>query len=132
MGINATFHALDRASQLQRRFVGDFELDTGVGAGALDADPDSIIYGRFHSSSSGNRIMVNDPELDSLLVAQRREPNPEKRHELLRQGAKRIADMVWEVDLIYPPKWDVTHPYVKGYGPHFADNGQHQFLWLER
>jgi len=132
VGINATFHPLDRATQLQRRFVGDFELDTGVGSGALDADPDSVLYGRFHSTSTGNRTAVNDAELDRLLVAQRREPNPEKRLELLRQAARRIVDMVWEVDLVYPPKWDVTHPYVKAYGPHFGDHGEHQFLWLER
>ena len=125
---------MDGIQQRQKRRAGDFGLDGTTGLAPLEADNDSILFAEFHSSlhRSTNNAKINDPELDKLLEGQRREPNPEKRRELLRSTVKRIADQVWQIGLIYAPKWDIVQPYVKDYYPHFSVRGPYKFSWIKK
>jgi len=131
-GFNVTFDPMDKVTQRQKKYSGDYDLDSGVGLGGLEADIDSMLYGPYHSTSSGNWSKAKDSELDKLLVAQRREPNPEKRREILREAAKRIVDQAWGIELIYPPKWDLLHPHMKNFAPHFGNRTGEAFAWLDK
>lgn len=131
-GFDVVFNPMDKVTQRQKKYTGDYDLDSGTGLGGLEADNDSMLYGPYHSSSSGNWSKVKDEELDKLLVAQRREPNAEKRRELLRNAAKRIVDQAWGIEIIYPPKWDLVHPYVKNYYTHFGNRARGAFAWFEK
>lgn len=134
VGLNAVFKPMDVAAQRQRRYAGDYDIDFSVGSlGGVDVDVDFQSYGVYHSQSSGNWAKINDPELDKILVAGRREADPAKRRELLRAATKRIVDQVWAVEIIYAPLYSVTQPYVKGYHPHLGDRANNiAFSWLEK
>jgi len=134
VGVTVDWKPMDQALQRQKRIAGDFGLDATTGVLPLEADNDSILYAEYHSSlhRSTNYSKVNDPELDRILEAGRREMDPEKRRELLRDAVRRIADRVYMVGLVYTPKHDTVQPYVKGYYPHFSDRGSHLFSWLQK
>ncbi len=132
-GINVTLKPLDLADQRARRRKGEFDLDANNGGNSvLNSDVDSLVYARYHSTASQNYSKINDPELDKLLEAIRQEADPAKRKEVHRKISLRILEMVWNVDLTYPPFWDVWHPRVKNYGPHFTDMPVYRHAWIEK
>jgi peptide/nickel transport system substrate-binding protein len=59
--------------------------------------PDQALYPFFHSTAGLNQNNINDPEMDRLVTAQRREQNPERQKELWLQAEARILDQVWGV-----------------------------------
>jgi len=134
VGLNAVFKPMDVASQRARRYAADYDIDFSVGSlGGVDVDVDFQAFGVYHSGSSGNWAKINDPELDKLLLAGRREADVAKRRELLRAATKRIVDQVWAVEVIYAPLYSVTQSYVKGYHPHLGDRANNiAFSWLEK
>ena len=123
----------DRATQRVKRRTGDYGLDITTGQGSLvGVDNDSILVSQFHSASAANDVKVKDAELDRLVEAQRREPDPAKRRELLRAAVKRIADEVLQIGLIYVPKWEMVQPYVKEHHPHFSTRSPYLSSWIAR
>ena len=85
-GLNAEIKAFERVDAQQKLRRGDWDVNPRLGQGAaLHDDPDSLAFGRFHGKSPNNYGRVNDPEVDRLLEAQRREADPEKRREILRR-----------------------------------------------
>ena len=131
VGINATLKPLDKAAQRQKRYAGDFDLDIGgQGTGGLDEGEDAILFGKYHSGSSGNYPHIKDPQLDRLLEASRREPDAEKRRAISREAVKRILEMAWGVDLYYAPLWDIRQPHVHNYYPNFATNVSFLYAWV--
>jgi len=134
-GIHMDIQLHETATQRRLRRTGQFDLDGTTGLAPLESDNDSILFGEFHSKFRGgstNYSQVNDPELDRLLETQRREPDPEKRRELLRTAGKRIADQVWGLGTIYAPKWDLIQPYVKNYRPHFGSKAAYVESWIQK
>ncbi len=74
---------------------GDFDIDHGpAGFSSLHDDPDSIVFGRFHSSSRNNYSFTKDPERDKLLEGAGERAEPEKRRGILGAIARFIADQV--------------------------------------
>ena len=134
VGINAPFRTMDQVTQRVLKYSGDYDLDEGGSLGQVVADPDSMLFGAYHSSSSLNWAQLRDPELDRLVVAQRREIDPTKRKELMKAAGKRIIDMQWAVETIYPPYWSVSHPYVRNFYSHFGNNntGDVEKIWLNK
>ncbi len=134
VGIAVDWKPMDQALQRQKRIAGDFGLDATTGTLPLEADNDSILYAEYHSSlhRSSNYSKVNDPELDRILEAGRREMDPDKRRELLRTAVRRIVDQVYMIGLVYTSKYDALQPYVRDYYPHFSDRGSHLFSWLQK
>ena len=100
--------------------------------GALEADFDSLLFGGYYTPSLLNWSHVKDPELDKLLLAQRREVDLTKRLDLHRQAVKRIVDQAWGVDIIFPVKAIVTQPYVRNFYPHFARHEAQGAVWLDK
>ena len=133
VGVTVNLSPVERAIQRARKYSGEYDLDSGVGLGGLDADVDSMLYGAYHSTSSGNWAKINDPDLDRLLQATRREADPAKRRDAVKAAAKRIVDQAWAIELIYPPVWFAAQPYVRGYYPQFGSRSeQHPEIWLDK
>jgi peptide/nickel transport system substrate-binding protein len=103
-------------------------------------DVDSEIYPFLHSQGAKNYGFYKDPEMDKLLEAQRREQDPEKRRQILRQSWDRQLDQM-------PLAWTPTsrtltgwRSYVKNYRPHgimgttscYTTGNQVRILWLDK
>jgi len=131
-GINVELKAMDKNDQRAKRRRGDFDIEVVQSLGLLEANADSMMFGIYHSKESTNWPKNNHPELDKILEAQRREADPAKRRDIQRQAAQRAADQAWGVELIYPPKWYISQPYVKNYYPHFSVYQDHTMAWLDR
>ncbi len=134
LGITVEIKIIDRPQMQAFRRAASFDLDIGTGSSTLEADPDSALYTEFHTNliGSNNYSHISDPELDKLLQAQRGEPDQQKRRELMRSVVRRLVDQVWNLGLVYQPKWDYIQPYVKNYHLHFGNHGPHLWVWLQK
>jgi peptide/nickel transport system substrate-binding protein len=131
-GIDLALIPLDKVDQRAKRRKGDFDVDVLQALGLLEADADSMMYGTFSSKGTTNWSKIKDPVLDKLLEEQRSEVDPAKRRDVQQQAAKRIVDQAWGVELIYPPIWDVTQPYLQNYYPHFSVRAPFTRSWLTK
>jgi len=133
VGVNMEINVLDVSQQRQKRRSGEYGLDSTTGMGGLvGVDNDSILVAQYHSQSAANDTKLKDPEMDQLVMAQRREPNQEKRRELMRSAVKRITDQVFQIGVIYPPKWEMVQSYVKNHQPHFSTEAPYLMSWLQK
>jgi peptide/nickel transport system substrate-binding protein len=131
-GIDLALVPLDKTDQRVKRRKGDYDVDVLQASGLLEADADSALYGTYASQGTTNWSKIKDPTLDQLLVQQRREVDPAKRRQIQQDAAKRIVEQAWGVELIYPPIWDVTQPYLQNYYPHFSVRAPFVNSWLTK
>lgn len=112
---------------------GTFQLDLDPNT-TKAGDPDGSLYPLFNSGSpTTNYLRVKDPKLDSLLDAQRREMDPAKRKDLVRQALRLINDNTYGIGMYDYPEYRALHPYVKGFAPSFAQFQDHQTrTWLDK
>lgn len=97
------------------------------------ADIDGYLYGSFQSASKDNYDGINDPKLDAMLAAQRREPDVTKRTELIKAAVKYInAEMYWGRALYGKTTFMFANPALKGYGPNFQTQYDLTNAWLDR
>ncbi|MFN8638913.1 MAG: ABC transporter substrate-binding protein [Dehalococcoidia bacterium] len=99
---------------------------------------DQVVYPWYHSKGGVNHANVNDPEMDSLLVAQRREKNPEAQKEVWKKIEKKYFDEVWQVwypiGVLARGFW---HNYMVNFRPHGIgsytcySNAQARAVWLD-
>jgi ABC-type transport system substrate-binding protein len=97
----------------------------------LQADVDSYLFAVFHPSSKNNYDGVNDPK---LLEAQRREPDPAKRRELIREAVRYLnAESFWGRAIYYRAAHEFWHPYLKKHAPNDENIGSPRVAsWLDR
>ncbi len=131
VGVNITLDLQDKATVSARKRRGDYDLDYSISLGQLEADIDSMVVA-FRSGAGLNWPRINDAQLDTMLDAQRREVNPEKRRDLLRSIVTRIVDQAWQMSLIFPPKWAYWQPYVNNYRPNFGAKVTYPDAWVAR
>jgi len=80
---------------------------------ALFADVDSYLHATYYWMSGTNYQCLNDPKLDGMIEAQRREPDPAKRRELVRQASRYINENAIGLALYSPFTHQAWQPYVK-------------------
>lgn len=84
----------------------------------VQGDIDAYLYAVYHPKSKNNYDEVNDPKLTQLLEAQRREPDPAKRQELIREAVRHLnAGCYCGQALFFGTYYRFWQPYVKGYTP---------------
>ena len=132
VGIDVKFTVLPREQHRPRLYKGDFDLYRNSGAGLLEADVDSFLYGEFHSTSTLNWTGINDPELDKFLTLTRTSLNPDARREAMRSAVKRINEQAWDPGIVHPANWGFSQPYVRNWRPHFAGGESEAFAWLDK
>ncbi len=88
-------------------------------------EADSLFYNRYYSESEFNAAGVNDPHLDELILAGRRELDPTKREQIYRDIQIHIAEMQYDWAV---PNWtneNVFPEWVKNPGPFTAG------IWIQ-
>jgi len=106
-------------------------------------DLDDWVYPYFHSTGSKNSFRLNDPDLDKLLDAQRREFDIDKRRQLGYQIQRYLLGLEGEgmqkgaharVDYATPYLAIVTWPYVKNsvFFPWFGNSYWTSNVWLNK
>lgn len=98
---------------------------------ALFADVDSYLHATYYSKSGTNYQCLNDPKLDGMIEAQRREPDPAKRRALVRQASRYINENAIGLALYSRFTHQTWQPYVKNYYPSWEGNARRE-IWLER
>ncbi len=81
---------------VRKVFSKDYQVSTWRMPSVPDQGP--YLFAAFHSKSPHNVTGYNNPRMDELLMAQRRETDPEKRKTILAEIAKLIND---DVPIIY-------------------------------
>ena len=115
VGITAELKPEDQSRYATLTFLGKFDKMAMGPFGAGVTEIDELLYETFFSASPRNRSRVNDPELDRMLRAQRREVDPARRREIVLDIQRYLADKAYYV---YLPMWPryITYPsYVKGF-----------------
>ena len=121
--INITLKDVDHATESSRKRSGDFQLDVTPRAGLDAGDVDGLLYAIFHPNSKSNYGRVDDPKLTTLLEAQRRETDPAKRMDLIRQAVQYVNEEPWALALFYGQAYQVWWPALHNYAPNMGING---------
>lgn len=117
-GINLVIKPTDRATIGKNRQTGNFQLDYDLKT--LDTDLDSYLFQTFYSKSAGNYAGIEDSELDTLLLAERREVDSTKRRDIFRQIARRIAEQAWSAALFRGGAYFFWQPAVRNFSLNFC------------
>jgi peptide/nickel transport system substrate-binding protein len=121
IGVNLQFNSLDKDDESTRKKQHNFTItDTSK---SLQGDVDSYLYAAFYPGNRANYTSVDDPQLTPLLEAQRKETDPAKRRDIVRQAVKRInTEMYWAEGVYLPVRYQLWQPRLKNYQPYFGAN----------
>lgn len=117
IGITVELKPEEYGKYISTTYLGKFEK-MAMGPSTPFTEVDDFLYGTHHPGQPNNRSSVNDPELDKLLIAQRREMDGKKRKDIIDQIQVYLADKAYYV---YVPQWPqyVAHPpHIKGFKHH--------------
>jgi ABC-type transport system substrate-binding protein len=117
VGINMIITTMDRTDLSNRRRDGNYMM-APTGSGGGEAEPDFYAWFYFHPKSGSNYYQVNDQKLTDFADGQRRQVDPEKRMQMLRDEAKYIHEQGFALWPYFSPGFSFYHPYVKGFTPH--------------
>jgi peptide/nickel transport system substrate-binding protein len=118
-GINLNLKSIDKNAYSSNKKSGNYVM-TMTGKD-IEGDVDSYLYATFHSGSKDNYAGVNDPKLDAMLEAQRKEIDPAKRKDLVRQAVKYInVDQAYGLALEMGTTYAFSTPALKNFSPQFG------------
>ncbi len=134
-GINLVFRVMPYAQLSAVRRQRDFMLDTSAGS-ASRPDIDSRLMTSVYPKGGNNYQGIDDPKLTAMLLAQRREPDPAKRREIIKQAVRYIAEEFISTPTFRRAFYQYWHPYVKDFYPH-ADTPNRSSpgiarVWIDR
>ncbi len=98
-------------------------------------DPDDWLYPFFHSRGTHNSFRYQDPQLDALLEAQRREFHYERRRQLIRDIQFYLLEKVLaRLDYVTPTNLWVAWPYYRNFqpSPFFGESFRLANAWIDR
>ncbi|MDE2965890.1 MAG: peptide ABC transporter substrate-binding protein [Chloroflexota bacterium] len=100
-------------SDLDRGLYGFFSLGW-----SLDyPDPHNVLDYKFYSSSLGNDVQLNDPEIDGLLEQARYNYDQELRTSIYRDVDRQLVEQAIWIPLYYSVAHELVKPYVNDYEP---------------
>ncbi|MYE06821.1 MAG: peptide ABC transporter substrate-binding protein, partial [Chloroflexi bacterium] len=100
-------------SDLDRGLYGFFSLGW-----SLDyPDPHNVLDYKFYSSSLGNDVQLNDPEIDGLLEQARYSYDQELRTSIYRDVDRQLVEQAIWIPLYYAVAHELVKPYVNDYEP---------------
>lgn len=88
------------------------------------ADEDSWLMSNYYPGTGQNYDVVDDPKLTAMLLAQRRDPDPAKRKEAIRQAVRYLnAECYCGIAIYYGSYTQFWQPQLKNYAPNGNVNG---------
>jgi peptide/nickel transport system substrate-binding protein len=133
IGITVEFKPEEYGKYISTTYLGKFEK-MAMGPQGPGYEIDDWLYSGFFPEQPHNRSHIADPELNKLLLAQRRELDPKKRRAIVHDIQRYLADKAYYVYLPTPPQYITHAPRVKGFKHHdgFSLGYRMMFTWLER
>ncbi len=132
LDLNVKVFPMPIGDLVQRLFRQEAPWAAGPDTGPEDLD--DWLHPYFHSEGTKNTMAVRDPELDSLINAQRLEFDTKARRELGFQAQRRILTNNAAVNFVSERVVTLSWPYVKNLPLDATDGYQHRFAdaWLDR
>ncbi len=125
IGIEAKLDLIDNGTMIQQVY-GDRNFDLAVTGTSAYVDPHGLFLNNFASTSGGNFVQYNNPELDDLIAQGIAVTDTEARAEVYRQiQTILLADLPW-VNLFVANQYEVMKNTIFGY-KHVA-TGSNLFL----
>ena len=118
IGVNLNLQSLDSATYSGNKKAGRYVIT--FTPKDLLGDVDSYCYAVFYTGSGANYGGVSDPKLDALLDAQRREADPSKRRELVRQAVRYINEQAYGLAIFAGEQYEDAQSRLKNYYPQFT------------
>jgi len=138
-GLELTFRQVDLPTGVVLLNDRNFEWATGMTFGPPAYSVDQSVFPFYHSAGGANFGNLNDPEMDRLVEAQRKEQDPEAQKEIWLDIWNRELDIVYDVFLPLSGGngGSFWHNYVINWRPHGIGsstcygNGQIRAVWLD-
>ena len=133
IGISAELKPEEYGKYISTTYLGRFEK-MAMGPVTPFTEVDDFLYGTHFPEQPNNRSHVADAELNKLLVAQRRELDPNKRREIVYDIQHYLADKAYYVYLPQWPQYIAHPPYVKGFKHHdgYSLGLRLMYTWVDR
>jgi len=133
IGVTVEFKPEEYGKYISTTYLGKFEK-MAMGPQAPGNEVDDWLYSGYFPEQPHNRSHVTDAELNKMLVAQRRELDPQKRLAIIHDIQRYLADKAYYVYLPTSSQYITHAPQVKGFKHHdgFSLGHRLMFTWLER
>jgi peptide/nickel transport system substrate-binding protein len=133
VGIKVELKPQEYGEYISTTFLGKFEK-LAMGPITPFLEVDDYLYGVFYPGQPNNRSHVDDAELSAMLIAQRRELDPEKRKRIVHDIQRYVADKAYYVYIPGGLSYQVHQPYLKGFAPKIGHTMVHKVIsaWLDK
>src|SRR6266446_2081300 len=133
VGIKIELKPQEYGDYISTTFLGKFEK-LAMGPITPFLEVDDYLYGVFYPGQPNNRSRVDDAELNTMLLAQRRELDPEKRQRIVHDIQRYVADKAYYVYIPIGLSYHVHQPYLKGFAPKIGHTMVHRLIsaWLDK
>jgi peptide/nickel transport system substrate-binding protein len=132
IGIQAELKPQEYGQYISTTYLGNFDK-LAMGPITPFLEVDDYLYGVFYPDQPNNRSRVNDPALNEMLIAQRRELDPEKRKRIVHDIQRYVVDKAYYVYIPGGLSYQVLHPRLKGFAPKIGQTMVHRLIaaWLD-
>jgi peptide/nickel transport system substrate-binding protein len=133
IGIQVELKPEEYGKYISTTYLGKFEK-MAIGPVTPFTEVDDWLFGGFYPEQPNNRSNVADADLNKMLIAQRRELDPQKRKAIVEDIQRYVADKAYYVYLPNSPAYQTHPPYVKGFKHHdgYGLGYKLMFTWLDK
>jgi peptide/nickel transport system substrate-binding protein len=133
VGIQVELKPQEYGDYISTTYLGKFDK-LAMGPITPFLEVDDFLYGLFYPDQPNNRGHVNDPALNEMLIAQRRELDPEKRKHIVHEIQRYLADKAYYVYVPIGLSYHVYNPRLHGFAPKIGHTMVHRVIaaWLEK
>jgi peptide/nickel transport system substrate-binding protein len=131
IGVEAEHKLEESATWSKARLSRDFELFVDPYGSTLVGDPDELMV-RFTTGAMGNWGRFSEPRADERFQQQKREVNPQKRIQLVKEMQKALLQKVWWIPTLWWTRAEVRSARIRNYEPLPAhhQNRRLEDVWL--
>lgn len=132
VGFNITLKPLTQTEMTLRRRR--FDCDICWLSEAQRSDLDGQLFLAARSGGPSNYNQIADPKADALIVAQRKEGNPEKRRQILQEVLRYLNESGLAIATYRTTQAIVLHSYAKGFfaNSDYRTQGVLTSAWLDK
>jgi peptide/nickel transport system substrate-binding protein len=133
IGITIELKPQEYGEYISTTFLGKFDK-LAMGPITPFLEVDDWLYGVFYPGQPNNRSHVDDSVLNEMLVAQRREIDPQKRQRIVHDIQRYLVDKVYYVYIPIGRNYYTHQPHFKGTAPKIGFTLGHRLVvgWLEK
>jgi len=133
VGIMVELKPQEYGEYISTTYLGKFDK-LAMGPITPFLEVDDFLYGVFYPGQPNNRGHVDDPALNEMLIAQRRELDPEKRKRIVHDIQRYLADKAYYVYIPIGLSYHVHQPHLKGFAPKIGHTMVHRVIaaWLDK